>query len=206
MTTSIVLRVGKRIAPLVTTVFSTLSYELRKEFVQEFEEIPPLLICVEDKNLPSLGYQIEMESWGYVYYEMDEWTFRSENQGEIVKKVSFYLQRFLRKWQMNCCDLLIEKKLVQEPFVLEYGEEWVDIIESEEFHYLFNELKTSLKLEKLTPTFWESEYTSKGELIAYVYGHDYFFKQKNIHSPKQVIQEFLTPLLHEQTFYVKNID
>lgn len=162
--------------------------EIRKQFYREFELMSPSVSF--DYSKKEYQYGFSMDGFGTIIYEIPEWDWFKEDKDEMCEKIIFHFSRFLRKWYVNAPDILIERKLIDKPFVIEYGFANIDNIENESFKNQFDKISNSRGI------FWESDYVAEDEMVIYVFGKDYYIPQFNEDS-ETLIKEIIKPIYEE---------
>lgn len=169
-------------------------HEVRRLLLLEYGTFPPNFTLHYDEQLDSNAYAFQLEGFGSLVYEAESWDVQTEKD-VFFERIIVHYERFLRKWYTKAPDLYIEEKIKDRPLVLEYGQGWVDIVESEAFFLDLQQLARDYSIELKEPPYWESDYVGEDQLMVYVYGKDHFVKKGLEKTKDALLQDVLLPIL-----------
>jgi hypothetical protein len=177
-------------------------FQIRKDFLNEFGIIPPVIKYMASDEIFDWAFGFDLKGWSNVYHEINHIDYALENKYELHDKVFFYLKRFLRKWYMNCPDMLIEDKMRDLPVVIECGEKLAPLMESPDFQKILQGKCFQMGIFNTKFNIWESDFVSNEEVVMYIYGEDYFFKKEVLFKDTfemydVVLNELILPVLSE---------
>ena len=170
--------------------------EVRKALLQEYEVFPPTYSVSCDETIGRYDYAFDMEGFGHIVYEAEAWDIKKESN-PLFERMVFHYERFLRKWYTNAPDIAIEDTLKNKPFIVEYGEEWADVIETETFYQALQKKTSNFSIRFEEPPFWESDYVKSNQLVVYIYGKDHFVKPLTDKTMENLLDQVIQPILQE---------
>lgn len=150
--------------------------EIRKAFLLEYKQVPPTITLKKLEGANEFIYGFELKEWAKMSHVVDTYTYEMETREDMFERLLFYLNRFIRKWYMSCPDITIERRLNNIPTMIEIGSEIEKIVDSEEFFFKINSIKSRLNLTDIPHEFWESDYVGAEEVVIYIHGKDYFLR------------------------------
>lgn len=176
---------------------------VRKTLIQEYEMFSPLYTLTCDEEIGAYEYAFILEGFGRLVYEAEMWDVKKESDS-LFERMVFHYERFLRKWYTNAPDIAIEDKLKSKPFLVEYGEEWADVIETETFYRALQKKTSNFSIRFEEPPFWESDYVKSNQLVVYVYGKDHFVKPLTEKTMENLLNQVIQPILRENQLRIKH--
>lgn len=206
--TTLTIQLGKELTALIQdgkqkTTFLEQLEQIRRMFLQDTNVFPPSITLQYDEKIGSYEYALTLGGFGRIVYEAEQWDIKKEPHF-VFERILFHTERFLRKWEKNAPDLLIEEKLQEQPLVIEYGEEWADVLETEEFFASLQELALEFSISFEEPPYWESDYTRCDQIVVYVYGKDHFVHNTLEKTKDSLLQEAILPILRENRLRIKH--
>lgn len=204
----ITIHIGKALTSLIQDGRKRLHFQHQLNFVrqrlfQEFESFPPNYTIKYHDKLASTHYSFTLEGFGKITYEAEQWDVRKQEE-ELFERIVFHYERFLRKWYMNAPDLTVEDKLKNQPLVIEYGENWGDLLEDDGFFHQLKTLLTTHSIELEEPPYWESDYVGSDQLVVYVRGKDHYVKSLQEKTSDMLLEKVIQPILRENYLRLKH--